>query len=383
MQEPADNDAAQPRDSRQTVSRLRQTAAELGFCHLGIAPAVEPAGFAHLQQWLQQAYDADMTWISRRQDAYRSPQGVMPTTRTVIMAAMNYYDGRPAPQGPRVARYAQGSSDYHDVLRSRLRRLADVLHNCFAEAKTRIVVDTAPLLERDFARMAGIGWFGKNTMLISRQSGSWFFLGAILTDLVLPPDQPFETNHCGTCTRCLDACPTNAFPEPGVLDARRCISYLTIERRGLPIPAELRSGIGDWVFGCDVCQEVCPWNRFAPEDTLSELASTDQRNSVDCLELLRLTDTDFGLRFRKTPFERPGRSGLLRNAAIVLGNRRELQAEPDLINLLADDDAVLRGAAAWALGQLQTTSARHALLQRLQEEPDPAVCDEIRISLEQ
>ena len=189
-------------------------------------------------------------------------------------------------------------------------------------------------------------------MLISRAIGSWFFLGAVLTDIELAYDKPVEQNYCGSCTRCLDACPTDAFPEPGVLDARRCISYLTIEHRKEPIPLDLRNGVGEWLFGCDICQDVCPWNRFAPEDTLPEFRHLSSMNPVDCRELLTLSASQFQARFKDSPLSRPGRAGLLRNAAIVLGNAKDRSAEPELLAALNDEEPLIREAAAWALGEL-------------------------------
>ena len=190
----------------------------------------------------------------------------------------------------RVARYATGTRDYHDVLRERLSELADFVHGQLPGCRTRGIVDTAPLLERDFARRAGLGWFGKNTMLLDRHFGSWFFLAALLIDQPLDPDAGDQTNHCGTCTACLDACPTDAFPEPYVLDARRCISYLTIELRNEPIPTELREGLGDWVFGCDICQEVCPWNRDAPATSEPEFEPVAGLGDADRSDAGQFTD---------------------------------------------------------------------------------------------
>jgi epoxyqueuosine reductase len=208
------------------------------------------------------------------------------------------------------------------------------------------------LLERDFGRLAGLGWFGKNTMLISRSIGSWFFLGAILTDIELTYDQPLEQTFCGSCTRCLDACPTKAFPEPGVLDARRCISYLTIEHRHAGIPEEFRSDLGPWLFGCDICQDVCPWNRFAPSDTLPEFQQKLNFSTSECRSLLRLTEKEFRDRFAGSPLLRSGRTGLLRNAAIVLANLRDFDSRPELEVLLQDGEEILRETAAWAIQQL-------------------------------
>jgi epoxyqueuosine reductase len=282
------------------------------------------------------------------------------------------YESVPA----RVARYAQGIEDYHDVLKRKLRKLADFLHAQRPGCRTRGVVDTAPLLERDFARLAGLGWFGKNTMLINKRLGSWLFLAALLTDVELEADQPHESSHCGTCTRCLDACPTDAFPEPYVLDARRCIAYLNIELRG-PVPMELREGMGDWLFGCDVCQDVCPWNRKAPLTSEPSFQPVADLSPADAVELLQLDEAGFRERFHSTPLSRPKRSGLLRNAAIVLGNSGRLDAVPPLIAALSDADSVIRGAAAWALGQLGGEDARSALCERLALESDATVTDEL------
>ena len=362
--------------------RLKSLGFELGFAQIGITPAVTPTGFHRLLQWIDNGHSAEMKWVERRLDAYRHPDGVMQGTRSVIMAAMNYNDGAMPAGGGRIARYAWGSADYHDVLKPRLQKLAELLRTEVPTARTRVVIDTAPLLERDFARLAGIGWFGKNTMLISRAIGSWFFLGAVLTDVELGYDKPVEQDYCGSCTRCLDACPTDAFPEPGVLDARRCISYLTIEHRREPIPLDLRNGIGEWLFGCDICQDVCPWNRFAPDDTLPEFQHLPSMNPVDCHELLTLSAEQFEIRFKDSPLSRPGRAGLLRNAAIVLGNAKDSSAEQALISALDDTETLIRGAAAWALGQIGSRKAIAAVRTHLNVESDETVLQEIDVALQ-
>jgi epoxyqueuosine reductase len=364
------------------TQHIRLAAAEMGFAQVGFSPAVSPTGYHRLLEWLASGYAGSMQWIDRRRDAYESPQGVMIGTKSVVVVALNYSDGQAHEPGARLSRYAWGRTDYHTVLRGRLQSLAEAVHDACPKARTRVVVDTAPLLERDFAQLAGIGWFGKNTMLISRSIGSWFFLGALLTDVELDYDQPYEDTWCGTCTRCLDECPTDAFPEPGVLDARRCISYLTIELRDTPIPRELRPHMGNWVFGCDICQDVCPWNRFAPTETISEFRGAPGTNPLDCRALLRLTEPEFNARFKDTPLERPGYSGVRRNAAIVLGNLNDVSSEPELSAVLSDDDPVVRGAAAWAMGQLQSTTVASKLRHRLQHEQHADVRTEIELALD-
>ncbi|MCL4109682.1 UNVERIFIED_CONTAM: hypothetical protein GTU68_055043 [Idotea baltica] len=222
------------------------------------------------------------------------------------------------------------------------------------DAVTRPVVDTAPLLERDFARMAGLGWQGKNTLLINRGIGSWFFLGAILTTAKLSYDKPFETDHCGTCTKCLDACPTDAFPEAGVVNAERCISYLTIERRSKTISEDLMSQMGDWIFGCDICQDVCPWNRFAQETTVPQFERRPEVEHLDLPDLLQLTEATFRSLFRKTPLERTGRDVIVRNAAIAAANTGRTDCIPVLRALVNDESELVQHAVNYSLGVLET-----------------------------
>jgi epoxyqueuosine reductase len=306
----------------------------------------------------------------------------MPGVRSLLVLGKNYRTVEPSPMAPgagRVSRYAWGD-DYHARIRQHLDELADVLRGHVPAAGVRGVVDTAPLLEREFAQLAGLGWIGKNTLLLNRQIGSWFFLAALLTDVELAYDEPHATDHCGTCRACLDACPTQAFVEPYVLDARRCISYLTIELRG-PIPHNLREGVGDWLFGCDICQDVCPWNRRAPVCDDPSFLPDEGRNPTSLAELFSLDDKTFRERFRHTPLWRAKRRGLLRNAAIVLGNQQHLLAVPALVRGLHDDDPLVRGAAAWALGRCASAAALAALERRLSEEGAPEVRAEIEAAL--
>jgi epoxyqueuosine reductase len=251
-----------------------------------------------------------------------------------------------------VAAYAAGP-DYHRFIWDRLNALAAWLEAEVPGCRTEAVADTAPLLERDFARRAGLGWVGKNTMLINTRRGSFFFLGAVLTDLELATDEPFTGSHCGTCTACLEACPTNAFPAPFVLDATKCISYLTVELR-TPIPLELREPMGNWLYGCDVCQDVCPWNRHSG-DQPTAFPHDPELAWLDPAELLSLSADDFRTRFKITSLWRNRRIGLLRNAAIVLGNIGDERALPALEKALADNDEedVIRDAAAWAIERIR------------------------------
>lgn len=336
-------------ETEQLSALLKSQGEALGFNLVGIAPAVSPSGFHPLLEWIGNGYHADMDWIPRRETAYQHPNGVLPNTRSVIVVALNYNSQPPAPDAARIARYAWGAEDYHSVMRRKLKQVTQTLHQHQPNDRTRVVIDTAPLLERDFAQLAGIGWRGKNTMLISREIGSWFFLGAILTTAQLDYDTPFETDHCGTCTRCLDACPTDAFPKAHVLDANKCISYLTIERRDKPVPDELKQGVGDWIFGCDICQEVCPWNRFAPNDCVPEFQPVPHLHNLQIGDLLSLTDSQFKVQFANTPLERTGRDVIVRNAAIVAGNQGDSAHLPLLQKLQTDSSSLVRDAANWAI----------------------------------
>jgi epoxyqueuosine reductase len=346
---------------------------------------VTPETLRYLERWLDQGYAGEMGYLPGRREAYRDPRAILRSAQSVIIAAMNYRSREPpqtvASTQARVSCYAWGPDDYHTLLRERLARLAGFLHANAPGCHTRAVVDTAPLLERDFARLAGLGWFGKNTMLINKRRGSWLFLGALLTDVALTPDAPHRTDHCGTCTRCLDACPTDAFLEPYVLDARRCISYLTIELRDRPVPEGLREGMGDWLFGCDVCQEVCPWNRKAPTSREAAFEPRADLSPADCVSLLKLSQAEFQRRYGETPLARPGRAGILRNACIVLGNARDPSSTPALTPALADDEPLIRGAAAWALGRIGGREASVALESRRSVEHNPEVQQEIRCAL--
>lgn len=336
------------------TTALKHHARQLGFALAGACPAVTPAGLHRFHEWLEAGFAGEMSYLSQRRAAYQHPRHVLDGVRSLLLLGMPYRTAEPAitagGQG-RVSRYAWGD-DYHDLIHSRLKQLIGKLLELEPSALARGVVDTAPLLEREFAQLAGLGWIGKNTLLLNKQLGSWFFLAALLTDAEFDYDAPFDADHCGTCRACLDACPTQAFVAPYVLDSRRCISYLTIELRD-QIPADLRSGIGDWLFGCDICQDVCPWNhRVRPTETPA-LQPAAGMNPVDLAGLFELNDDSFRQRFRHTPLWRPKRRGLLRNAAIVLGNQRSPEAQPALIQGLSDNEPLVREACAWALEQYE------------------------------
>jgi epoxyqueuosine reductase len=371
---------------------LKSEAYRLGFTLVGACPAVTPTGFHHLIQWLEAGYAGEMEYLASRLEAYQHPSSVLPEVRSLLMLGLNYQTEPHHPAEPgtgRISRYAWGQVDYHDLMRSRLKALEGFGSRLFSEAgitdpKLRGIVDTTPLLEREFGQLAGLGWRGKNTMLIHPKQGSWFFLAALLVNVELEYDQPMTANHCGTCTACLDQCPTNAFVEPGVLDATRCISYLTIEHRS-PIELGLREQMDNWILGCDICQEVCPWNRKAPKSTESDFSPLEDQNPIALRGLFWLSEQDFRDRFRHTPLWRPKRRGILRNAAIALGNRPHEANIAALQQGLNDAEPLVRGASAWALGRskrvIQEQRIDPMLHLQLEHELDAEVIEEIQLAL--
>jgi epoxyqueuosine reductase len=369
-------------ESLPLTAALKQKALELGFQLAGACPAVTPPGFDRFRQWLAAGYAGEMRYLADRADACQHPRFVLDGCRSLLMLATVYpaadLSWAGAGEG-KISRYALGD-DYHDLLHARLHQLADFHRRLVPGAKVRGVVDTAPLLEREFARLAGLGWIGKNTLLLNRRLGSWFFLAALLTTAQLSYDQPIETGHCGTCRACLDACPTGALVDAWKLDARRCISYLTIELAG-PVPQDLREPLGDWVFGCDICQEVCPWNQRALPADEAAFPPAPGRNPAELAPLFFLDDAAFRTRFRHTPFWRPRRRGLLRSAALILGNRPHEASLPALAHGLGDPEPLVRGACAWALGRCARPAARESLRVQLMVETDGEVRQEIRSAL--
>ena len=315
-------------------AQIRACARALGFDLVGITTAAPPPHTAHYRQWLTDGCHGEMHYLAKRADERADPTRVLPGARSVIVVGMNYYVANRAC----IARYAAGTRDYHDVMGTKLTELARLVNGIW-------YVDTGPVLERDLAQRAGLGWIGKHTNLINRRLGNWFFLGEILPTLELVPDLPAR-EHCGTCRRCLDACPTGALTAPYRLDARRCISYLTIELKGA-IPAELRPLIGDRIFGCDDCLEACPWNRFATP------APVGQRELPPLLELLAWSDGQFAEFFRGTPLFRLKRPRFLRNVCVALGNTGGELELPALLRACADADPLVREHAAWAAERIR------------------------------
>ncbi len=364
----------------QLTQSLRAAVKTAGFQLVGCCPAVSPPHYQQFCQWLDQGMAGSMDYLPKRREAYSHPRHVLDGAKSVVMLGMSYFSqdrNAPATTQGNVARYAWGEMDYHDLIHRKLKSLLQDLKQLSPDVNARGVVDTAPLLERDFARLAGLGWVGKNTMLINKRMGSYFLLAAIIVDCELEYDSAHQANHCGTCTRCLDACPTDAFYEPGKLDANRCISYLTIEQKGAIDPS-LRSGVGQWWFGCDVCQEVCPWNRHSVPTAEESFFPLPGHNALDLLPLFSLNDDQFRARFRKTPMWRSRRSGALRNAAIVLGNQKSNVAVPVLVSALGqEEDPVVRGAAAWALGQIADEACERHLAAASCLEVDQSVISEI------
>jgi epoxyqueuosine reductase len=363
------------------AARVKERAVELGFVLVGITTA-DPfeTDLATTLRWLDQGFNAGMAWMNEERTRRAcQPDELLPGARSLVVVATPYGGRDPAPPDsqPRghVARYARGA-DYHDVMKARLDDLAALVRSLGGEeARTRVFVDSSPLPERAAAVRAGLGFVGKNTNLLTGRAGSWLLLGALLTTLELEADPPVERD-CGRCRLCLDACPTDAFPDPFVLDANRCISYLTIEHRGA-IPHDLRAGIGGHVFGCDVCQEVCPWNRTDRGLGWPELTG-DQETALPLLsDLLALDDAAFRGRYRRTPIWRTKRRGLLRNAAVALGNLGDESSLPVLARALADPEPLVRAHAAWAIGRIGGSSAPEILTAARACETDAEVMAEI------
>ena len=374
------------------TEEIKAHATYLGFDLSGVTTAEPPRHGEYYAKWIEQGMAGEMAYLGRQIEKRQDPGQILPNARSLVVVAMNYRcpDPDPVPGGApgdthrgtpgdthrgKIARYARGD-DYHDVMKAKLQELLGFIRERAGRpVEGRVYVDTGPVLEREFAVRAGLGWFGKHTNLIHKRVGSWLLIGEILLDIDLDPDRA-TADHCGTCTRCIEACPTEAIVEPYVVDSRRCISYHTIELKGA-IPLEYRAAMGDRVFGCDDCQDVCPWNRRAPETGHSAFISRPWNEAPGLIEMLGLTPEEFRTRFRGSPVKRTKRRGLLRNAAVALGNTKDPEAIPALADSLGDDEPLVRGHAAWALGNIGGVRALAVLEQAMKSEEDPWVIEEI------
>ena len=369
-----------PEDLIRTEAAIREKAAALGFdlCRFTTTAAPWPAS-ARLAEFIEAGRHGEMDWMADTARRRAHPQAMWSEARSAVVLGMNYGpDHDPLavlaePTKGAISVYAQGD-DYHELIKARLKALAHWLQGRFG-GELKVFVDTAPLLEKPLAEQAGVGWQGKHTNLVSTEFGSWLFLGSILTTLELAADAP-EAMHCGTCRACLDVCPTKAFPAPFQLDARRCISYLTIELKG-PIPHEFREALGNRIYGCDDCLAVCPWNKFAAVAAEQKLQARAALRAPSLAELARLDDAGFRALFAKSPVKRIGRDRFVRNVLYALGNSSEPALAAEAERLLQDASPLVRGAAVWALSRLVDAERFESLrMARDRAEPDPAVLEE-------
>jgi len=375
----------------QLSQSIKAEANRLGFLLCGITTPDPPEHYGVFLDWLSKDRHAGMGYLAAERSWLRrgDPLQILPEARSVICLGLPY---SPSPQAlennagkanGKVASYAWGS-DYHEVTAPRLQKLAETLQDMVERPILyKAYTDSGPVLERDLAQRAGLGWIGKNTNLIHPQHGSYFLLSELLVDVELEPDPPFTADHCGSCTRCIDACPTQCILPDRTIDAGRCISYLTIEHKGA-IPHDLRSQMDGWIFGCDVCQTVCPWNiRFASHPADVELEPRLDVPAPVLVEELHLSTAEFNRKFRRSPIQRPRRRGYLRNVAVALGNAADPSAIPVLAETLFNEpEPLVRGHAAWALGQIGGTEALQALQTAYQQEMDPSVRDEILAAIQ-
>jgi epoxyqueuosine reductase len=368
-----------PEDLIRPESQIREEAARLGFdlCRFTDIDETWPAA-ARLGEYVAAGRHGEMDWLAETLERRRHPRAMWADARSAIVLGVNYGPDRDPleilrqPAKGAISVYAQGD-DYHDLIKARLKTLARWLQGRFG-GQLKVFVDTAPLLEKPLAERAGAGWQGKHTNLVSREFGSWLFLGSILTTLELAAD-PLETTTCGTCRACLDVCPTNAFPAPYQLDARRCISYLTIELKG-PIPREFREALGNRIYGCDDCLAVCPWNKFAQAGHEQKLAAREALRAPSLADLARLDDAAFRALFAKSPVKRIGRDRFVRNVLYAIGNSGDAALAAEAERRLDDPAPLVRGAAVWALSRLLEAEAFEAVRRHYASETDAGVRDE-------
>jgi epoxyqueuosine reductase len=368
-------------DDLSLTESIRAEARRLGFFKMGVAAAGPLPWKSHFDAWLAQGMQGKMTYLVRQAGKRCNPALVLHDVRSILALAMNYYPGNtefPDPLRGRISRYAL-CEDYHRLMAERLRSLLDFIMRERPGTHGIYYADTGPVMEKVWGAHSALGWMGKHTNLISREKGSWFFIGVLLLDINLAYDDA-ERDHCGTCTRCIQACPTGAIITPYLVDARLCISYLTIELKGA-IPRHLRLLIGNRIFGCDDCQEVCPWNRLAISTLEPAFQPRADSLGPELVPLTALTEAEFKTRFKNSAMRRVGRDGFVRNVVIALGNSRRPEAVPALTRALWDGSALVRGHAAWALGRIGGVEAIAVLEQALCSESDPAVRQEIELAL--
>ena len=368
------------------TQQIQAHANELGFELVGIIPAAHSETIARYREWIENGYAGKMNYLEKHLSLKTDVRQLLAEAKSVISLAMNYYTLDPPkalaqdPGRGQISRYAWGD-DYHELIRERLLALVTFIKQIAeSELKTRVCVDTAPIIEREYAQKAGIGWIGKNTNLIHWRSGSWYFLAEVLVNIALESDTPELRGSCGTCTRCIEACPTDAIVEPNLLDSRLCISYLTIELKE-SIPKALRPEIGNWIFGCDICQEVCPWNSKAVSTTEPGFQPRDGNLAPKLLSLVGMTQEAFSRRFKGSPIKRAKRRGFLRNVLVAIGNWGSQRAVPALRDALADEEPLVRSHAAWALGRIGGDAAKRTLQKRLTVETEQDVITEIQEAL--
>ena len=368
------------------TQQIQAHANELGFELVGVTPAAHSETIARYREWIENGYAGKMNYLEKHLSLKTDVRQLLAEAKSVISLAMNYYTLDPPkalaqdPGRGQISRYAWGD-DYHELIRERLLALVTFIKQIAeSELKTRVCVDTAPIIEREYAQKAGIGWIGKNTNLIHWRSGSWYFLAEVLVNIALESDTPELRGSCGTCTRCIEACPTDAIVEPNLLDSRLCISYLTIELKE-SIPKALRPEIGNWIFGCDICQEVCPWNSKAVSTTEPGFQPRDGNFAPELLSLVGMTQEAFSRRFKGSPIKRAKRRGFLRNVLVAIGNWGSQRAVPALRDALADDEPLVRSHAAWALGRIGGDAAKRTLQKRLTVETEQDVITEIQDAL--